>query len=79
MSGVFVLDAYAGFTNEQLKSRCIALVSAVDKYQHISMILADHAPDALNNLPDAWRTDVLRLIDAYKDDYSPANPKDTGA
>ena len=67
----FLIDAYEGWTEEQLKTRCRELVRAVDKYQRISMHLGSAAPGLLNDLPKEWADDVRSLIEAHRDEPSP--------
>lgn len=62
--GSISLDAYAGQSREELKTRCRELCSSLSEWHTIAMVLAKHGKDGL--WPEA-RKKVDDLIEAYRD------------
>ena len=62
--GSISLDAYAGKSREDLKSQCREFCRAIDEWQMIAMVIAEHGTDGLSP-EDKARLD--NLIEAYRD------------
>lgn len=62
--GSVSLDAYAGMSREDLKTRCRELCRELDKWQHLGMSLYEDGKDSLS---DCQKTKIRALIEAYRD------------
>jgi hypothetical protein len=62
--GSISLDAYAGMSRDELKTRCGELCRELNEWHFIAMELFDGGKDSLS---PAAREKVERLVEAYKD------------
>lgn len=60
----FTIDAYKGWTEEQLKRRCLELVRAV---AHKDVIIAVLAKGSMNDLHEVDREEVSRILASWED------------
>jgi hypothetical protein len=74
--GSMSLDAYAGWSREELKRHCRRLSRSLDGWQFSAMFAATDGANSLENVSEPHRSKIANLIEAYSDDDEPA---DTGS
>ena len=63
---VFIIDPWAGKSEQELKERLGELLSECDRWQHIAMSLATNG-GSIDALPNEWKQKLSKLISAYED------------
>ncbi|MCW2228058.1 hypothetical protein [Bradyrhizobium elkanii] len=69
MANAFVLDAYKGWTEAQLKRRCCELVSLAIKKDLLICAMVDFG--GVDGLPSYQRDEVKRIWSTYCDESAP--------
>ncbi len=65
--GSVSIDPYYGKTREELKTRCIELCRAISDLQFAAMFAATDNGNDIENVREPYRSEIKKLIDAYKD------------
>jgi hypothetical protein len=65
--GSISLDAYAGWTRERLKERCMELVMALSDWQFAAVCAATEGGNSIENVREPYRSKIQQTIDAYAD------------
>jgi hypothetical protein len=66
--GSISLDAYAGWSRDQLKDRCRELCMAMEDWQFTAMSAATDGANSLQNVREPYRSKIAERIEAYSDD-----------
>lgn len=64
----FVLDPYADWTAERLKSRCRELCRALSEDELIIAMMVEYTPSALDRIPPEFQDKARRINAARRDD-----------
>ena len=62
-----ILDITQGKSRSQLADDYLRCSRAAFHWQRIAMALIEAAPDAVSKIPQEYRAEIERLIEAYKD------------
>lgn len=64
----FMLDPYADWTVDQLKERCLELLSLVIKWQNAAMFAANDGGNKLENVSEPYKSQIEHLMIGFQDD-----------